>query len=57
MLKSILTVIKPIVLKKKPMPIGLFVVLKFNKLFLYRNTDTSPYYIWIWTFINPSYED
>ena len=25
MLKSILTVIKPIVLKKKPMPIGLFV--------------------------------
>lgn len=45
MLKSIPTVIKPIVLKKKPMPIGLFVVLKFNKLFLYRNTDTSPYYI------------
>jgi len=32
MLKSILTVIKPIVFKKKPMPIGLFVVLKFNKL-------------------------
>jgi len=44
MLNNLFTAIKPILLNK-PMPIGLFVMPKFNKLFLYGNIDTSPCYI------------